>query len=285
MTMTILLNIFSFFISTIPVSFFTPTARTFRVFFYDFLGMRKKMILKNLTIVFADIKSTREIEIMGKKCFENFILTTLEALRGVRKNFIEHVEFENREVLDTILKRGLGAFILTWHGANWEVLAAAVGANIRPSVVPVKKVGSDQVNRFVTRFREKYRVRSLISLYKGHTTKEIIKTLKANELVGFMQDQARPGEPRMPFFSMPAKTNTSLAAIWRKHNAPVVPAYVVRTAPNRHRIYFMHELKLVLTEDADYDIRENTLQFNKVLETGILLNPEQYFWLHNRWKK
>ncbi len=283
--MYLLLATFSYCVAAIPVDYYGSIAKLLRAVFYDFFGMRKKLILQNLTIVFGVTKTSQEIEHIGKKCFENFILTTLECLRGFHKNFTEFVEFSNREVLDEVLRLEKGAYVLVWHGGNWEALAATVGSQIVSSFVPVKKVGGEKTNLFVTNFRLKYNVHSLISLYKGYTTKKLLEVLQENKAVGFMQDQARPGEPRLPFFGVDAKTNTSLAAIWLKHKSPIVPAFIVRESPNQHKIHFMSPLNMVETDNPDNDILENTKMFNRVLECGILLNPEQYFWLHNRWKK
>ena len=97
-------------------------------------------------------------------------------------------------------------------------------------------------------------------------------------------DQARPGEPKLPFFGHPAKTNTSFAAICRRFRAPIVPSFVLRQSFNRHVQYFLPEVSLEYTGDTDADILKQSTEFNAVVETCIRRCPEQYFWLHNRWK-
>src|SRR5690606_3301693 len=110
------------------------------------------------------------------------------------------------------------------------------------------------------------------------------RTLRRNEIVGFVLDQSRPGEPRLKFFSHPAKTNTSLAQIWRKWPAPVVPAYIVRRSVGCHDGYFLPPLNLQKTTDPEDDIVINSTLFNRTLEKIISDHPDQYFWMHDRWK-
>ncbi|MCX6131608.1 MAG: lysophospholipid acyltransferase family protein, partial [Proteobacteria bacterium] len=112
----------------------------------------------------------------------------------------------------------------------------------------------------------------------------IREVLARGEIVGFIIDQARPGEPRLPFFSKPAKTNTSLAAIWCRARAPIVPVFIHRQSFGHHIIECQPELVLQETASSADDIIHNSLIFNRVVETAVRRYPEHYFWFHNRWK-
>jgi KDO2-lipid IV(A) lauroyltransferase len=88
----------------------------------------------------------------------------------------------------------------------------------------------------------------------------------------------------MPFFGTPAKSQTSLAAIWRKRPAPILPIAIERLAYGRHRLRVWPPLQVEKTNDVEADILRITGQCNQMLEKMIRVAPEQYFWLHNRWK-
>ena len=99
-----------------------------------------------------------------------------------------------------------------------------------------------------------------------------------------MMDQSRPGEPELPFFGVPAKTNTSFAAIWNKRPAPVVPVAIKRTNVMEFEMTFLPEVELEPMEDKSQQILEHSKLFNKIVEKIILTCPEQYFWVHDRFR-
>jgi KDO2-lipid IV(A) lauroyltransferase len=167
---------------------------------------------------------------------------------------------------------------------NWEAMGAACTRRYGPSYVLVKKVGSPNVDRFVSELREKQGFLSIKRRKKGDGYQGIKDALSRNEIIGFVMDQARPGEPKLPFFGKPAKTNTSFAAIWRRNPVPIIPAYINRTGVSKHVLRFFPEIHPVITDDTEKDIIEHSLMFNQVVETHVRTSPEHYFWMHNRWK-
>ena len=97
-------------------------------------------------------------------------------------------------------------------------------------------------------------------------------------------DQSRPGNPYLEFFGQPARTNTSFAAIWRRCPAPIIPGYIVRHEFGRHTVHFLPEVTLDQTENEEEDILRHSRIMNGVIEGVVRQHPEQYFWMHNRWK-
>jgi len=272
-------------IALFPVRFFTPTAKFFRVVFFDVLGIRKRLILANLDRAFKEQYSKEQKLKIAQSCFESFVLSVFESMRGSHKDMVEVVDFVGREHVEAALKKNQGVIILSLHMGNWEALAAASGKYVAPVDAPVKKVGSKGVNRFVVSTRARYRINCITRKKKGDAMLGIVKGLKENHMIGFMLDQARPGEPRLPFFDTPAKTNTSLAAIWNKLQVPILPGYTIRLSPNRHRVVYLQELKLQNGPTKEEEILKNTLTFSASLEGIIRKHPEQYFWFHDRWKE
>jgi KDO2-lipid IV(A) lauroyltransferase len=119
---------------------------------------------------------------------------------------------------------------------------------------------------------------------KGDGIRKILQILSQKGAIGFVMDQSRPGEPKLPFFGKDAKTNTALASLLCKSPAPVLLGYAKRLGVRRHTVVFTPELDLQFSGDKGEDVLSISAQFNQEIELAIRQCPEQYLWLHNRWK-
>jgi KDO2-lipid IV(A) lauroyltransferase len=258
-------------------------ARAVAFLAFDVLRLRRGLILKNLKLAFPE-KTDAERVAIGRASMKNFALTAMEFFRAQGTDIAARIEMKGLEHVRRALDRGQGVYILCFHLGNWEAMGAAVTRHVAPAYVLVKKVGSSSVDRFVSELREKNGFLTVKRRKKGDGYAAIKEILARNEIVGFVMDQARPGEPKLPFFGHPAKTNTSLAAIRQRVPAPVMPSYIVRTGPSQHVIEFFPEIELTDSGDAAKDVLEHSTRFNAVVESYIRRSPEQYFWMHDRWK-
>lgn len=254
------------------------------VLLFDVLRLRRKLVLKNLNIAFGDTKPLAEKKRLGRLSIYHFLLTGFEFLRSRHHDIAGDIEIENPEHLRTALAEGKGVYILCFHMGNWEAMGAKITRAFAPANVVVKKVGGAGVDRFVTETRMQNGFIPLQRKKKGDGYRLIKEALSRGELIGFVMDQARPGEPKYPFFGTPAKTNTSLAAIWLKNPAPIVPSYIVRNKIGNHTIKFFPALNLPVTGDSERDVKDLSILFNQEVETHVRAQPDQYLWMHNRWK-
>jgi Kdo2-lipid IVA lauroyltransferase/acyltransferase len=280
----LVLNQVSLFLARLRPSQVERFADSLTAIVFDWLRIRRGLIMKNLRIAFGKEKSEGELEAIGRASVYNFFLTIFEFLRSVKIDIARDVSIEGDEHIKGALAKGQGVYILCMHLGNWEAMGAAVSRQICPAYVLVKKVGGASVNRFVDELREKNKFYTVKRKSRGDGFRAIKDTLARGEIIGFVMDQARPGEPRVPFFGAPAKTNTSLAAIWRRAEAPIVPAYIERFGIGKHRVTFLPEVTLVKTADESADVLSHTQKFNEVVERCVTRRPEQYFWMHDRWK-
>jgi len=253
------------------------------VFVFDVVRLRRSLVLANLRIALPALSAVERVQV-GRASIYHFILTALEFLRSARHDPLSGIQMVGVESMHAALSTGQGAFILCFHMGNWEAMGAACNHHIVPSYVLVKKVGSDSVDRFVSEVRRKIGFRWVPRRQKGDGYRAIKEALGRGDIIGFVMDQARPGEPKLPFFGRPAKTNTSLAAIWYRSPAAIVPAFARRTGVGQHVVEFLPPLDLAKTTDQAADILRLSAQFNAVVESCVRRCPEQYFWMHNRWK-
>lgn len=274
---------FAQFISLIPIFILEIAAQALAVIGFDVLRVRRKLILKNIEIAFPDMPIAQRCK-MGRASIRHFVTTVFETIRGVRYPLNAGIAFLNPEIMDAAVAKNRGVYLLCTHTGNFEVLGAAVSTRWRSVTVPVKFVGHGGFDRYVHEQRLKVGLDPVRSTKKGGGFLAIRKALAEKRPVGFMLDQARSGQPRLPLFGKPAKTNTSLAAIWRRCEAPQIPLYSRRVGFGKHEVTFLPEVQLTLTDDPEQDVIEHSIAYNKVVEEIIRACPEQYWWIHNRWK-
>ena len=270
-------------ITRMPVSMIEASAWALACLSFDVLRLRRAVVMRNLAIAFPE-KNAREHASIARTSLYHFILTAFEFLYSSKVDLAATVSMQGEDHMREALAADRGAYILCMHLGNWEAMGAACTRHFGPSYVLVKKVGSSGLNRFVSEYRERNGFHYVKRQKKGDGLRAIADILERREIVGFVMDQARPGEPKLPFFGHPAKTNTIFAAILRRYPAPVVPSFVVRQRFNQHTEYFLPALQLEYSNDSAADVLRHSTQFNAIVEQCVRRCPEQYFWLHNRWK-
>ncbi len=278
------LTLFSVFIASRRAETIERIVRGLTWFMFDLCKLRRKLILNNLQIAFGKEKSAEELEKIGRESVYHFLCSLFEIMYSAKNKIHEDIQIIGKENLDRALAPQKGAYVICCHVGNWEAMGAAYTHSLTPAHVIVKKIGVPSVNRFIEETRDRIGFRYVKREKKGDAYRQIGQILGRNEIVGFVMDQARPGEPRLPFFGTPAKTNTSFAAIWRRTPAPIVPSFIVRRAFNKHTLYVWPEIAVTTTNDDKADILSHSQQFNNTVEAMIRQAPEQYFWMHNRWK-
>jgi KDO2-lipid IV(A) lauroyltransferase len=197
------------------------------------------------------------------------------------------VRVENLQALMAALARGKGVLVLTGHFGNWEV-ATAAGLGQFPQARgrfyfvrrPLQPACFDA---FVTR---RFRRAGFGVLPKSGALDAMLERLTAGDIVVFAFDQrAAPREAvRADFFGHPAGTFRSLAIIAQATGAPVVPAASWREPEGTHVLRFEDALPLIECENVNEEIHRNTRAYNAALERLILRRPEQWWWVHRRWK-
>jgi KDO2-lipid IV(A) lauroyltransferase len=251
---------------------------------YRVLAFRRKMLRRNIRTALGENLSDKEVDRIALSSVQSLMLTAMEFMEAEYRDIASTLTLHDSHIVQDALSEGRGCYIMVVHMGNWEALAAAVCRTICPSYVPVKEVGGESVNSYVMGIRKKYGLMTIKRRRKGDSYRVIVETLKEGRIVGFMQDQARPGAPRLDFFGKSAKTNTSMPAIWAKHPAPIIPLVTRRIAVRKHEGRFLEPLKMTTTGDFDADVITNSNMMNRVVEKMILTNPTQYLWLHDRWK-
>jgi KDO2-lipid IV(A) lauroyltransferase len=202
-----------------------------------------------------------------------------------RKENIEHIVlldgFENFAAAQA---RGKGVLFLTGHMSAWELAPFAQGLFGYPLHFLVRAIDNPRVDDLITRYRC---LSGNSPIEKNQSARAVLKVLAEGGTVGILADHNTllAEGVFVDFFGVPACTTAGLARFALHADAAVVPGFLHWDAALRkYRLCFEPAVELVRTGDDATDIRENTQRFTRVVENYIRRYPEQWLWLHRRWK-
>ena len=196
----------------------------------------------------------------------------------------QHVDFSGLEHFRAAEAKGSGVLLLTGHLGNWELGALAHGAVVGPISVMVRPIANPLVDRIVEARRSAHGNRVIA---KRNSAREVLKALSAGGTVGILADQNALPEDAVfvEFFGMPAAAHKGFAQLALRSGAAVVPAFARwDPASRRHVVEYGPEIEIVRSGVAERDIEINTQRFQRVLEEQVRANPDQWLWIHRRWK-
>lgn len=253
---------------------------------YYLAASERKKTIANLKFVFGDQYDNGQIIRMAKDVFINLGRNMVDAFRMATlgpHNIDTYVEVQGLEKIDNALAKGNGVFILTGHLGNWELLGAFFafkGYTLNAIGAPIYDPRLDELvvkNRLISGLR---------NIARGSATREIIRTLKRNEMVAILidQDSAHVDGVFVDFLGHEAYTPVGLAVLAMKTGASIVPMGIHIRKNNTHLLEIGDEVRLKVTGNSDKDRIHNTLRCSKAIEQYIIKYPTQWVWMHDRWK-
>jgi KDO2-lipid IV(A) lauroyltransferase len=259
-------------------------------FLYRFVPVRRDVVRANLRRVFGDTAPAADIDQLAAAHYGHLWQLAGEFVRyawmsEARRQAL--VRVENLDAFVAALAQGKGVFVLTGHFGNWEVATTAAIAQfpqMRGRFHFVRRALKPQwLDRLVTR---RFSQAGFGVFPKRGSLDAILARLEQGDVIVFPFDQhARPPDGiEVDFFGHPAWTFRSLAIMALATGAPVVPAAAWREPDGRHVLRFEEALPPLDCEDTNEAIRRNTLAYNRALERLVLRHPEQWYWVHRRWK-
>ncbi len=272
-------------LSFVPLPIFVGMGR-FLGGWLGVLGFRRRVVRENLSRAFPESSQLwrRNLE---RAQYRNLGLLFLEMFRFFSRfsSFLEsRVEVEGEEHLRTALAEGKGVFVMTAHLGNWEVLPAHGAWCLK---VPVTMVTKELKPAWLHELVEGTRAAlGLKMAFEPKTMQRVMRALKNREIVGFVMDQfaGAPVGARVPFFGTYVGSHTALAMLALRTGAPVVPAISWRRSDGTFVCRFEPKAPLISHEDRDQAVILNTALFVSYTERWIREFPEQWLWVHRRWK-
>lgn len=261
-------------------------ARGLAAITYRGMGHLRRTAARNLNLAFPHW-APGQVQAVVRGVFRNFarLLAEFALLHRLdRNNISDVVVYEGFDNFAESLRRGKGTLFLTAHFGAWELCPFAHALYGYPLKFVVRPID----NPFLDRLINSYRTASGNQIIqKKDSLREMLRTLKRKEGVGILIDQntTRDAGVFVDFFGLPACTTTVLAALALRTGATVVPGVLIwDNDRQKHRLHFEPPVPIVQTGDSRADIIENTARFNKILEGLVRQYPDQWLWIHRRWK-
>lgn len=281
-----LLYSFSFLFHKMPYVVHKSVAWAIGLFWFDILRIRRKQAIENVRKVFPHFSEKQAMKMARKSLFHmGLTLTEFFSMPFLwNKDFRKIVEIENEDILKEALAQKKGVFILSVHLGNGDFGAAALASWGYPIHIISKIFKSKWLNELWFASRKAKGVKFIPPRKSSY---EILKALKAKEAVIFVFDQytGPPNGVLTTFFGHQTGTAAGLSLFAGRSGAPVLPMYTYRTGPFRHKIVVKPEILFEEKASKDETIIHMTEKYNRAVEKAILEKPEQWMWVHRRWKK
>ncbi|HEV2695309.1 MAG TPA: 4'-phosphopantetheinyl transferase superfamily protein [Verrucomicrobiae bacterium] len=258
--------------------------------FYHLCPWRRALVLENFHRVFGDVLPKDEIMRLVYAYYAHYLRFLIEFIRlpfmsaKKRKAFIR---VENMESPLRARRAGKGVILLTGHFGNWEVSTIA-GITQFPEFKGLlhfvrRPLKPEWLNRLVTR---RFRRAGFGTLAKRGSLDELLGLLEGGAAVVYVFDQYAINKDgvMVDFLGHPASTFKSPALLALNTKSPVIPCCSWREPDGTHVLRFEEPLPLIECEDAGEAIRQNTRTYNAAIERMLLRHPEQWIWMHRRWK-
>lgn len=248
-------------------------------------GKHRRIAIDNLTYAFGHQQSPYETRIVARQVFINLVRVVFEigwSLNLDKKQLLRHFTINGHANIKKAYEKGKGVLVLTAHFGNWELLTVIVAMLNYPLSIVYRPLDFKPLDRFFINLRTRFGGNVIP---KQRALRAILRSLGRGEMVGLLMDQNADWYEGVfvDFMGHRACTNSGLALLALKTEAPVVPVFMVREKEG-FTAKFLPEIPLQQTGDKTRDVEDNTQQYNKIIESFLRQYPDQWFWIHQRWK-
>jgi KDO2-lipid IV(A) lauroyltransferase len=251
------------------------------------LRVRRRVVLENLRLAFPGA-TERERLAIARATYRNLGRMAPEFLLAPRLPPAELerlFEYEGWERYEAARARGKGVIACTAHFGNFEMLAAVHTLRGIPITMISRPMGRSRLNDLWRKARTRAGVEDLV-VRRGETLSAARRALAQGRVLGYVIDQNQPLRRAVfpTFFGVPAATAPTPAVLALRSGAAVIFTVAVPLPDGRHRVVIEGPLEVPRTGDRDRDVLAFMQDLNDRLERQVRLHPDQWYWLHRRWK-
>lgn len=249
-------------------------------------GRLRRVGMRNLSLTFPEMSRKERGRILrgeyislGRQLAEVCLFP-----RYTRENVTQVVVYDGFENFERAFARGKGVLFLTGHLGGWELSAFAHSLQGHPLSIVMRSLDNPRVDHLIQSYRTMHGNRTVD---KDDFVRGLLAAMKKGEVVGILMDtnMTPPQGVFVDFFGIPAYTASGLSRIALRTDAAVIPTFTIWDAKlGKYRLRFDPAVKLIRTDDNESDIVANTAQFTKIIESYVRRYPEQWLWVHRRWK-
>ncbi len=278
-----------FFTKFLPISFIYSLCKSLASLFFKLDKRRRILTLKNLHLAFPK-KSESQILDLAYKAYESVAITLAETLLMYHERIdIDAMVANKEEILarmEHYLANTRGKLMITGHFSNWELLAHFFAKHGHPTKNIARQGNNHLIDEnIILRFRQRY---GNTHIYKKNAIISLVKTLKQGEMTSIMFDQkaSGPNTIKTYFFGREVDTIDIIAQLKRKFDPLVFPTFIARLPDGRYNVIMQDPVEYLGEDKTEPTVQIIAMsqRYNDILETLIKEYPEQWFWMHNRWR-
>jgi KDO2-lipid IV(A) lauroyltransferase len=267
-----------------------PLARGFAIgiaqLVYVFHFRLRQVGMRNLQMVFPEKSETDSKKILRGEftSLGRQLAELCQFPRYTPENVDEVVVYDSLENFERAYARGKGVLFLTAHFGGWELSAFAHSLHGHWVNIVMRPMDNPYLDRLLQHYRTMHGNKVV---NKDDFVRGLLAAMKAGETVGILMDtnMTPPQGVFVDFFGIKACTASGLARIALRTDAAVVPGFTIwDKSLRKYRLRFDPQVELVRTGNLEADIVANTQKFTKVIEDYIRQYPDQWLWVHRRWK-
>ncbi len=257
---------------------------------YYVLSRNRKLALANLSLVYGNARSPKEIREMAREVFRFGSECAFELMLYYGRATIEDLcelvrEREGLEHLDEALRKGKGVLNLCAHLGNFILLGSVLHSMGYPYVTIMRQMRDEQLQEIL---RDIQRWMHQITIPKfpiSHSVRQALSWLSQGNILAMYIDQRSDSGAIVDFLGLPTSTATGAAFFSLRSKAPVLPMFLIQRDDGYYKLIIGPEVEVLDTGNLKADSRTNTARFAKVVESYIRQYPTQWFWFDRRWKR
>ncbi|GBD92645.1 lipid A biosynthesis lauroyl acyltransferase [bacterium BMS3Abin05] len=277
------LKFLTIFIRIFPYGIAVRFSKILSFLVFSVIRLRRDVTIRNIQMAFPE-KDLEECTALAGKVYNHFGRVAVDFLymaRLIPKRFLKLIQFENETVLQKALQAGKGVVLNGGHLGNWEFLAASIPLKGYPENIIV---GAQRNNLADAWFNTNRALAGCKIIHVGGAVRKSLKALNRGEVLAILSDQDAGKDGQfVPYFGRPASAPVGAALLSLKSGSPMVYTQAIF---NNGR--YVVQFERIRTDDLEGPTPENlwelTRRFTEILEKNVRKYPEQWFWMHRRWK-
>ena len=275
------------FISGIPKNIVCFIGRILGAIIYHVDIPHKRIVTRNLKFAYSEW-ADEEVYRVSRKVFRNLGIAILEILQMAffsKEDFLQNIRIRGEEHLFDAVAGGKGIIIISAHLGNWEAASLFSPCYFGyPVTVVVRKIESGIINRWILKLKTRFG-NSIID--KEGALPEMMQTLRSGKILAMMIDQGTTKSEgvELLFYGKKVTVTPAAAMLALRCKSPVLPVFCIREEDQKLAIIIEPPVQLVRTKDLRDDLKTNTQIMTDVIEKAVRKYPDQWLWLHKRWKR
>ncbi|MEA1948368.1 MAG: lysophospholipid acyltransferase family protein [Thermodesulfobacteriota bacterium] len=275
------------FIASVAHKRIASIGRVLGILVYFIDARHRRIARRNLKLVYPEWPPER-VKKVSKRVFQNLGITILEICQMIcfsSDDILDKVKIRGEEHLLNAMHNNKGVIVISAHLGNWEIVPLFCPLYFNtPMTVVARQILNKMINRWIHGLRTRFGCRVI---YKDVALPEMTRTLRQGKILAILIDQGTKSSlgVKIRFFNKFVTATPAAALLAMRCKSPVLPGFCTRNADGAFTIIIEPPLVLKRTGDLGADLKTNTQIMTDAIEKAVREYPEQWFWVHKRWRK